>query len=203
MTQQDIDIFLAVYGSDPPTLAAREVDLDTDRLVVAVKRLSSVYILKGQFADEDTLVESLAAIEEPSSQVTHEEYDLYQSNGERLEPVFARYLGTYTMRLAGDGVEGQEGQGGGNPESSNLLTPVPLQQDLAQPPVDQAAQEEPNQSPGTVNSVAQPEPGAIGPETQLATEPGGPSVGVPEHEVAFDEPIGDVNASVTDPESSL
>ncbi|MDR0621994.1 MAG: hypothetical protein LBJ61_08985 [Deltaproteobacteria bacterium] len=100
ITQEDIDNFISVYGSDDPPAAMSKANgsINGDRLQLVTRRLSSVYILRGQNTDNATLLKKLAEISAPNS-VNHEEYALYDANDEHLKPVFAKYLGAYTLRL--------------------------------------------------------------------------------------------------------
>ncbi|MDR2387706.1 MAG: hypothetical protein LBE80_09015 [Deltaproteobacteria bacterium] len=99
ITQADIDGFLNIYGQENPPAAAESVGvLNYDRLSVVVKRLTMVYVLRGQHTEEEALLKKLAAIKVPHS-VSSDEYNLYRANDEKLRPVFAKFLGSYTLRL--------------------------------------------------------------------------------------------------------
>jgi hypothetical protein len=99
LTQQDIDKFVSVYGTEDPVMAAKsDANLNPDRLSVVANRLSAVYVLRGQNTEEAALLKKLSAIKDPHA-VNPDEYALYRANNQQLKPVFAKFLGAYTLRL--------------------------------------------------------------------------------------------------------
>ncbi|MDR2300641.1 MAG: hypothetical protein LBF38_01145 [Deltaproteobacteria bacterium] len=99
ITQADIDGFLNIYGHDnPPAAVESAQNVNVDRLNVVTRRLSTVYVLRGQHTEEQSLLEKLASIKVPHS-VSSDEYNLYRANDDKLKPVFAKFLGAYTLRL--------------------------------------------------------------------------------------------------------
>ena len=99
LTQGDIDKFIGIYGSDDPSAAAGTyADLRHDRLDLVVRRLTAVYLAKGQHTDDEAVKKTLAAIAD-YSKVSQDEYNLVETNNDNLKPVFTKYLGTYTLRL--------------------------------------------------------------------------------------------------------
>jgi hypothetical protein len=97
LSQEDIDRFISIYGSENPPAAAPASGLDYDRLSLVVGRLTSIYIAKGQIGDEQ---EQLVILSRGKVPVEQADYDLYQANDVALKPVMGKYLGTYTLRLA-------------------------------------------------------------------------------------------------------
>lgn len=97
MAQDDIASFVRLYGNENPPAVAAGVDLN--RQSVVVRRVSAIYILKGQLDDEAALLAKLAALGEASA-VTRAEYDLYMANESLIRPVCEKYLGTYTVPVS-------------------------------------------------------------------------------------------------------
>jgi hypothetical protein len=102
LAQDDIASFVRVYGSANPSAAVAGVDMA--RLGEVVRRVSVVYVLRGQMGDETALLARLAALRGADA-VSQADYGLYMANESQVRPICEKFLGSYTYGLPDQAME--------------------------------------------------------------------------------------------------
>jgi hypothetical protein len=118
--------FLRIYGQEDPTQADTK-GMDYARLAKTAATLTSVYVYKGQFAEEAQLVTYLASLGNPA-EVVEADYALYKNNEVQIRPIMERFLGHYRLRLPDDSQVTQPALGTEEPSALNGTIALTTQQ---------------------------------------------------------------------------